>query len=207
MGDRSTQHCSLTMSLGSIRSSVCFALALISLARSAQSGESFRLITEPRRISERGEVTSYVLILGGDRYSFLPPPDWKVQGNAAQNEVVMMSPDRVASIRFKIVSRDSDSLAASESEKFRAQIFQRYPNAKILAEFPCYTADAQGTAFDLEEALPNKSKVSHRLAFLPLSGKSLEFDLSVTTAKFGLFDFTFSNLLTSFHTRSRVSKG
>jgi len=169
---------------------------------SLQGAEPFWLFTRPLVIPERGVVTGYVLQTSQERYSFLPPADWVVQEKAATREVVMMAPSLTTSISFKIVPANAESPGGASLEEWRKAIRERYPGARVVAEFPCYTGSGAGTAFDLERRAAKRLKISTRLAVVPLSGGRVEFNLTTPAGKLDEFHFAFGNLLTSFMAES-----
>ena len=175
----------------------CFIALGCGLA-SLQAAGQFRLFTRPLNIPERGIVTSYVLHTAEGEFRFLPPVDWVVQESATTRTVVMMARNLTTSISFKIVEAGSEAGGAASTNRWRNAISEKYPDAKILAEFPCYTGSGGGTAFDLERKAANKSKVLTRLAFVPIPGGTVEFNLTAPAGKLDELHLAFGNLLTSF---------
>ena|SRR2546421_2809763 len=171
-----------------------------------QAAAAFRLVTRPLLIPERGPVPSYVLQSGQQRFSFLAPPQWKVNENAPSNEVVIMAPSLTTSISFKISDAVPPSTPQEILEQWRKAILESYPGAKITAEFPCYTSNVAGTAFDLERSSANKGKVSTRLALIPLPHGRIEFNLTTPKGKLVENYFAFANLLTSFHIEPEAAR-
>lgn len=175
----------------------CFIALGCGLA-SLQAAGQFRLFTRPLNIPERGIVTSYVLHTAEAEFRFLPPADWVVQENATTRTVVMMARNLTTSISFKIVEAGSEAGARAGTNQWRNAILEKFPDARILAEFPCYTGSGEGTAFDLERKAANKSKILTRFAFVPIPGGTVEFNLTAPVGKLDELHFVFGNLLTSF---------
>ena len=173
---------------------------------SLHAAREFDLFTRPLMIPERGAVPSYVLQTPKHRFSFLAPPQWRVKENPATKEVVIMAPGLTTSICFKFIEAAPGSTPQETLEQWRKAILETYSGAKITAEFPCYTSNVEGTAFDLERSSPNQGKVSTRLALISLGQGRIEFNL--TTPKGKLVDnyFAFANLLTSFHIEQGVQR-
>jgi hypothetical protein len=141
---------------------LCFWLPL-------EGAETFRLFSQPLSIPERGEVTSYVLLAGSNRFSFLPPAGWLISARAEKREVTLLSHDQIVGISFKIVV---DGIAAGQKQdldKWRHEVLRRYPNAKIVNESSCYSRDGEGICFEFHHIASNKSKLSTRLAFVPFA--------------------------------------
>ena len=158
----------------------------------------FQLYTKPLVISERGTVTSYVLQTSKGRFSFLPPPDWAVQENPKTKEVLMMARSLITSIRFKVVEDAQETTKEARLAQWHQAVLENHPDAKITAEFPCYSSKLEGVALDLERLAPNRTKVFTRLAFLPLPAGRIEFDLTTTAGNFAETRLAFGNFLTSF---------
>jgi hypothetical protein len=171
---------------------------------SLQAAGQFRLFTRPLDIPERGTVISYVLHTADAEFRFLPPVDWVVQENATTRTVVMMARNLTTSISFKIVETGSE--ARADTNQWRNAISEKYPDAKILAEFPCYTGSGGGTAFDLERKAANKSRLLTRLAFVPIPGGTVEFNLTAPAGKLDELHLAFGNLLTSFRVEPARAK-
>ena len=195
------------------RDSLGVAALLLVLAGRLQAAENFRLFTQPLLIPERGEVTSYVLLAGTNKFSFLPPPGWHVRPDAAEKTITFMPVDLSASISVKILSgqpeptnrqpansepASPESLQKGKADHWRQQLLDRYPGAKIMEEFRCYTRGNEGVSFDLEQLVGHKISTSSRVAVVSFSGGSVEFVLTTATKKFADYNFAFGNLLTSF---------
>jgi hypothetical protein len=175
------------------------------LASAAPTNE-FRLSMRPLMIPERGTVTSYVLQTSQGRFSFLPPLNWVVKEEAATKEVVMMARNLITSIRFKIVEDALEATMEARVARWRQTMSENYPDGKITAEFPCYTSKVAGVALDFDRVAPNKTKIFTRLAFIPLSGGRVEFELTTTSGELTDPRLAFGNFLTSFRIESGTEK-
>jgi len=171
-------------------------------AAAVHAAEQFRLFTRPLAIPERGTVTSYALQTSSNQFCFLPPPDWVVKESPTTREVIMMAPNLVTSIRFKPPETIPDPTVRADPGHWRKEILAKHPGAKITAEFPCYTGSGSGTAFDFERVSTNKSKVSMRMAFVPMPVGTVEFSLTTPAGKLDDYHLAFGNLLTSFRVES-----
>ena len=180
---------------------VCSFIALRCGVTPLQADGQFRLFTRPLEIPERGTVTSYVLQSAEGEFQFLPPSNWVVQENAATRSVVVMARDLTTSISFRIVEAGSEWEGQADTNRWRNAISEKFPEARILAEFRCYTGSGEGSAFDLERKAANKSKVRTRFAFVPLEAGTVEFNLTAAAGDFDNLQWVFGNMLTSFHAR------
>jgi hypothetical protein len=158
----------------------------------------FRLYTRPFTMQEGGTVTCHVLETASARFSFRVPLNWAVKENPAKQEVVMMARNLITSIRFKIVEAELGSTKEARIAQWRQSVEERHREARITAQFPCYTSRIEGTALDIERTAPNKAKVFSRLAFIPLPDGRVEFDLTTTSSDPMETRLAFGNFLTSF---------
>jgi hypothetical protein len=173
--------------------------ALLCLWLPLEGAEAFRLFTQPLSIPERGEVTSYALLTGNHRFSFLPPAGWQISANAEKREVTLLSHDQIVGISFKIVVNGIAAREKQDLDNWRQEVLRRYPSAKIVNESSCYSRDVQGICFEFVRIASNKAKLSTRLALIPFTDGTVEFLLTAPSEKSEDYTFTFANLLTSFH--------
>jgi len=160
--------------------------------------ENFRFFPQPVEIPERGEVISYVLLLGTNRFSFLPPPNWQLKYEAAERKAVLIPRDLAASMTLKIVLTNQPGAEPLAPEPLRLRVLESLPQARIIHEFPCYTSARKGLAFDLEQVAANRTKLVTRQAYVPFSAGLIEFSLTTPASRFPKFKSAFSSLLTSF---------
>ena len=181
------------------RAVVAFCLLAAPLKRSALAAEVFKVFTQPMLISsERGTVTSYVVLTDKKRYNFLPPPGWNVNANATEKTVTFQSEDLTTTISLKFIADARKTSETLRSESTRAEIVARYPDAKLQQAFACHTGANEGVAFDLERRVEDRPPVSIRFALVPFEENMVEFTLTTETRKFAKFHWTLGNLLTSF---------
>ncbi len=162
------------------------------------ASESFQLIPGFVEIAERGRVPSYIILTESNRFSFLPPPGWNVSHNASERKVTLVSKDLGASLSFSILPADTAGGKALSVEELRDQLMVRYPDAKIVRDFPCFSGGNSGQGFDLERLIGKKSPVSMRVAIVPFQSGKLEFSLTTASPKFPKYQQTFGALLGSF---------
>jgi hypothetical protein len=174
-------------------------LALLYLWLPLEGAEAFRLFTQPLSIPERGGVTSYALLTGNNRFSFLPPAGWRISANAEKREVTLLSHDQIVGISLKIVVDGIGAREQQDLNKWRQEVLRRYPGAKIVNESICYSRDVRGICFEFLRIASKKAKLSTQLAFVPFSDGTVEFLLTAPSEKSEDYTFIFANLLTSFH--------
>jgi hypothetical protein len=161
-----------------------------------------QLFSRPLMIPERGAVPSYVLQQSDHRFAFLPPPDWRLNLEASADKLTMLPTNLTASISFAIQVFPTNQPSSLDAPWLRGQLVKRFGNAEIIREFPCYTSDRKGLAFDLEVAVTNGARMAYRVAFVPYAEGLIEFDLAAPAPKVADFHFAFANLLTSFRIES-----
>lgn len=172
--------------------------AVLAISAPVQGAEGFKMLPQPLHIPERGEVTSYVILTVSNRFSFLPPPAWNVSESAAEMSVTCVPDDYGAKISFKIVPGIPKSIQDLQADAFRSEVAARYPEARVVSEFLCYTSGKPGLAFDLERSFEKRPPMTTRLAFVPFEGGMVEFELTTETRKVSRYRLVLGNLLTSF---------
>jgi hypothetical protein len=177
---------------------VRFCSLCLAAAQSLSAAESFKLLTSTVHIPERGDVTGYVVQMEHDRFSFLPPPTWRLGSNSKEQQITMMPHDLSASIRVKMVSLGTSNSSGLDARQLRQEILTRFPDATDVKEFTCYTGASSGLAFDFKRTLKNRAKLATRLAFVPFSSGRIEFSLTASSSQFTNYHLAFGNLLTSF---------
>ena len=160
--------------------------------------DTFQLIPGFEEIAERGRVPSYIILTESNRFSFLPPPGWNVSQNASERKITLVSKDLGASISFSIMPADAAAGKTLAVEALRDQMLVRFPDAKIVRDFPCFSGGNAGQAFDLERLISKKSPISMRVAIVPFPGGKLEFSLTTASQNFPKHHRTFGILLSSF---------
>jgi hypothetical protein len=162
-----------------------------------------QFFSRPLMIPERGPVTSYVLQKSDHRFAFLPPPEWRLNLESSADKLTMLPTNLTASISFTIQVVPTNRPSSLDASWLRGQLARRFDNAEIIREFPCYTSDQKGLAFDLEIAATNGTKMAYRIAFVPYAGGLIEFDLAAPARQVADYHFAFANLLTSFRIESQ----
>jgi hypothetical protein len=158
----------------------------------------FQVFTRSLVIPERGPVTSYVVVCASNQFAFLPPPGWLISPDAKERTITLKSRDYSSSLSLKIVPAVQSPSTELKADDLRQLIRDRYPGVRIVREFACHTASGDGLAFDVEQVVQSKRVISRRLAFVPVPGGRVEFNLTCSPDKLASLHTTFGNLLTSF---------
>jgi len=172
--------------------------ALICAGLVAQAAEGFRFFACSFSIPERGEVTGYVLVVGANRFSFIPPAGWQLKYDARQTALSLTPPDYAASISVRILPPEPTSAAGSLAESLQPKLLQRFPGARIVSVEPCYVSGLEGVAFDLERPTGQGERLAIRLCCVPFAGGLAEFCLSTTAGNLKESGLALNVLMTSF---------
>jgi hypothetical protein len=162
------------------------------------AAEEFHLREQKVKAPEMGEVLSYILVCGGDEFSFMPPADWRVRVEPDRCRLVFQPTNNTASI-FLVFSGPNPALqAGTDPESLRQEVRQRFTGARIIEHFPCYTSSHAGRGFDVEWTGGGQVPMTSRVACFATSGRTLEFTLTTMTGRFRSFRPVLGALLTSF---------
>ena len=158
---------------------LCFLLAQTNAA------DSFKLIQRTLLIPERGEVTWYAIQMQTNQILFMPPPEWRLRAFPVEKKLVLTSAKESAVLSLRVVPQPGEKKTEIKLEDLRQQVRERYPKAKLLEEFECYTGDNAGWAFDLEPAgSPGRAPFRVRYAVVPMPGHCLEIEITAPDSRF-----------------------
>ena len=180
-----------------LRTTLVAALAGIILTGLAFAAERFQLTMRPLMIPERGEVPSCVITMETNEVVFVPPPEWQVRAVPQEKTVNLSDPQGRAKIGLKFIREPAGKRPELKLETLRQQVHDRYPQGKVIEEFPCYSPSGAGQAFDVERLQSGRLPLISRLGFIPLPGYMLEFEATSVTNQFKQWHYTFSGILTS----------
>jgi hypothetical protein len=188
------------------QSSLSIFICLIFLALSCSAAERFQLIVQNYETQEDGQITRHLLLTDTNQFVFMPPTiDWEIRAGAAEKTVTFVSPDRALTIMMQIAPTNSALQPKLELEQLREQAIARYPSAKVLEEFLCYTGSGPGQTFDLGWQTGKNSFIT-RLAFIGFNGGTIEFSMSTPVAQFKESQIPFTRILTSFRVETLAVK-
>lgn len=134
------------------------AVALVAAGFIAHAAGGFQFFSRVISIPERGKITGYVLVLGGNRFSFIPPPGWQLKYHANQGTVMLTPPDYAASLSVRILPADPPSPTGSLAESLQTKVLKQFPGARIVSVQPCHLSDFAGLAFELERTAGQGTK-------------------------------------------------
>jgi len=180
-------------------------LALVAAQSIAHAAGGFQFFPRLISIPERGQVTSYVLLVGGDRFSFIPPPGWQLKYNPNQRAILLTPSDYAASLSVRILPADPAMATDSPAEAVQQKLLKRFPGAKVVDTQPCYLSGMEGLAFDLERTTGQGTKLATRVCCVPFPGGQVEFCLATTPGKRKESDVSLNVLMTSFEIEAAKS--
>lgn len=163
-----------------------------------QAAEGARFFACSLFIPERGEVTGYVLVVGANRFSFIPPAGWQLKYDARQAALRLTPPDFAASISVRILPADPPSADGSLAEALQPKLLQRFPGARIVSVQPCYLSGLEGVEFDVEQTTGQGIKLATRVCWVPFAGGLAEFCLTTTAGRLEESGLALNVLMTSF---------
>lgn len=173
----------------------------LSVASPALAGGGFSLREHKVHAPEMGEILTYILVSQSVEYSFVPPFEWRVMAEPERQRVMLTSKDRAASISMAFVAPNPALSKDAALEMLRPQILSRFPQSRIIAEFPCYTGSYAGRGFDVEWTGPGEVGMSARVALFAAADSTIEFTLNTMTSRFRKAQSVLGGLLTSFQKR------
>jgi hypothetical protein len=177
-------------------------LAVVAAGSIAHAAGGFQFFSRLISIPERGEVPGYVLVLGGDRFSFIPPSGWQLKYEANQQALMLTAPDFAASVSVRILPADPPSPAGAPAEPFHNKLLKRFPGARIVNVQPCYLSGYAGSAFELERTTGQGAKLATRVCLIPFPGGVAEFCLTTTPGKLKESGVSLNVLMTSFEVQA-----
>jgi len=166
----------------------------------------FHLFTETIRGAEENEVIRYVLLAGGQKFSFVPPANWSVKADVVKRTITLLPQNLKAGITVRFSQESDGGTPELNAEALRERIQERYPGAKFTREFECATDGRTGLAFDLVRTVGKDTQAGMRIAFAPCASSIVEFELTTAAAQFADYHVAFSRMLNSFHAEDYPSK-
>ena len=159
---------------------------------------TFRLFTRNESIPENGVVTYTVLRANESEFTFLPPPQWKLEIDRKAGSLSWTSPDYRCLIQMQVNAGSSNRAPKLNSEELKKALLARHKQASILGEFPCYTSGLTGIAFDWERPGDSGLAIRSRSAFVPITDGTAELTFSTSRDQFEKRHMDLMRLLNSF---------
>jgi hypothetical protein len=150
---------------------------------------------------ETGRFASYVLLAGEDQFRFVPPLGWRVTAEASQARLVLVAPGGVPGICLSVRPPSKALAPGADPNGLREEVLRRFPGARIVEEFACYTSGQAGRGFELQWSV-GEALMASRVAYFSTLHGSLEFSLSTSASRMRTSRAALGALLTSFQTVS-----
>lgn len=170
-------------------------VAVLGVATTSALADSSRLAEHRVMIPERGEVLGYLVSVGTNHYSFLPPPGWRVSCKPGAKAVVMIAVDLTTSITVDFLEADTTKTAQKRAGEL---LSSRYPEGRQLQTFTFLTGLGEGTGFDIERQSGDAPKVASRVVYAIQDPGVVEFTLTTPRARFAECTTAFANVVNSF---------
>src|SRR5688572_5279137 len=154
--------------------------------------EPLKLVERQVNIPARGPVTGYLLSMGTNHFSFLPPPLWRTSHRPGANSVAILSAEGTTSIAIEFLPEK-----ANEAEA-RSLIKTRFLDAAIEDSFACSTGLGASTACDLRRKTAGDLRLTSRVIYVFTPAAAIEFTLTGPTANFADHTTAFASVVNSF---------
>jgi hypothetical protein len=165
----------------------------------APAPEPFLLCPQPVNIPEAGTVTNFVLYTGRHAFFFGPPAGWRMELDTNTLAFTWTSSDRVTVLSMKINLEGRKAERQPQASLQLNDLRQRFPQARLLAQGPCYTSGERGQSCDLEYVIADQYSHSARVAVVPFEGGWLDFALTTPTERFASQHLPWGGMMNSVH--------
>lgn len=156
--------------------------------------EPLKLIEQQIDIPERGPVTGYLLSVGTNHFSFLPPPEWRTSHKPGSASVAVISSDRRTSITIEFLRAPPDDPAPSA----QALLKKRFAESTPGESSECFTGLGGATSYDLQRKAAGDVRLNSRVIYVFTPAAVIEFALTSPAATFPDQAHAFANLVNSF---------
>jgi hypothetical protein len=186
---------------------LCWLAVLPAFTASAQ--EAQQPTEQPPKLEARfyqqgtpfsGEITRGILVAKESQFSFVLPPGFRRQLDAAERKISLTSTSYTCSITARIFETASDGPADLKPESLRARVLSQYEQAKVVDEFNASIESMSGPAFEVQWVSDSGQTMTTRAAFVPYAAGYLEFTVQAPTSEVRQYDHVLNQLLLSFRT-------
>lgn len=132
---------------------------------------------------------------GTNQFAFILPEGFRL--TAYSEKILLLSPDGLCSLSFRIITPTFSTLDESESAFYRRCAINQYPGANISSESSERFGPHSGPAFDLQWQNSGGGAQTARIAYIPNAAGVLEVGLVSPAARFGADQYVFNGLLAS----------
>lgn len=146
-----------------------------------------------------GEITRGIIVAETNQFSFVVPPGFSKQIDAAAKKISLTSTSYTCAITAIIHESATEGKADLKPETVRQLLVSRYKEARIVDEFNASIESMSGPAFEIEWT-GAVGKMSTRAAFIPYPGGHFEVTVQAPTPEFRTYDQALFQLLMSVRT-------
>jgi len=147
-----------------------------------------------------GEVTRGILVAKDSQFSFVMPPNFRRQVDAAEKKISLTSTSYTCAITAKIYETATDGQADLKPDTLRQRVLSQHKDAKMVDEFNASIESMSGPAFEVEWASEMGQKMTTRAAFVPYARGHIEFTVQAPTSEIRQYDQSLNQLLLSIRT-------
>ena len=146
-----------------------------------------------------GEITRGIIVAETNQFSFVVPPGFSKQIDAAAKTISLTSTSYTCAITAIIHESAVEGKTDLKPETVRQLLVSRYKEARIVDEFNASIESMSGPAFEIEWT-GAVGKMSTRAAFIPYPGGHFEVTVQAPTPEFRTYDQALFQLLMSVRT-------
>jgi hypothetical protein len=147
-----------------------------------------------------GEVTRGILVAQTTQFSFVMPPGFRRQVDAAERKISLTSTNFTCAITAKIYEIATDGQADLKADSLRDRVLSQHKKARVVDEFKASIESMSGPAFELEWVSELGQKMTTRAAFVPYAAGHIEFTVQAPTSEIRQYDQALNQLLLSIRT-------
>jgi hypothetical protein len=174
------------------RAIVCL-LLLLGLAARAQ--DTFQLLKTYTPVPDSPPARSMTLVTEDRQITFIPPENSIVKPYHEKQELWITYPDDRCLLKLAVSTNSAELLKSGYTNELRKLVQKRYPDAAVGEATLCHCHHSLGLSFDIQEFTAYKTKMTTRLAFVPVPNGMLEVSLRSTEARFPSQQCALSRLL------------
>lgn len=161
------------------------------------AGTELQVTRRTVEISERGEVTSYLVTRGTNQFSVVPPPRWRVTTNPNDDSLTFSPRDLSASVTLRIIETGTNTIQVTNTAYLREQMLGFLPESSVTRQFCTFSGAGEGAVWDLERIGKGNALLATRHVAVPLKGAVVTFTLSTPASRFEKFTLPLSTMVTS----------
>lgn len=176
-----------------------FLLLLVAAAWCEVSAQTLTVTSRTTQAPEMGEIKFLELGYAGERFSMIPPSDWRARLETDGAGITFSAPHHQGRLSVQFSSNDVGTVLAS-ADALREHLMPHLKGATVLEEFPSYSGNRQGKGLELRYSLQGIS-MRCRVAAIPLSRGHVRFILTYEEREMASIQPLLGAVLTSFQQR------